>query len=76
MSIGWLMNNFLAVSFCVPLILIYQSLHLKNAELLVAKMLKNEYKYISKKAYSFLIGQKIKDVEIIELLGAYKEEKL
>lgn len=37
----------------------------------VAKMLNNENKYISKKAYSFLMGRPIKDEEIIELLNNY-----
>ena len=42
----------------------------------VAKILKNENKYISKKAYAFLIGLQINDDDIIELLNAYKKEKL
>jgi hypothetical protein len=42
----------------------------------VAKILENKNKYISKKAYVFLIGLQINDVAIIEILNAYKKEKL
>ncbi|MCP4975348.1 MAG: hypothetical protein GY931_04230 [Maribacter sp.] len=42
----------------------------------VAKILENENKYISKNAYAFLIGLQINDDDIIELLNAYKKEKL
>lgn len=41
----------------------------------VVKMLSNENKFISKKAYAFLMGRPIKDKEIIDLLNAYKKEK-
>ncbi len=39
----------------------------------VAKIIKNDNKYISKKAYNFLIGLQIEDDNITELLKAYKE---
>lgn len=42
----------------------------------VAKILEIENKYISKNAYTFLIGLQINDDDIIELLNAYKKEKL
>ena len=38
----------------------------------VAKILKNENKYISKKAYVFLIGLHINDAALMECLKAYK----
>ena len=42
----------------------------------VAEILENENKYISKNAYVFLIGLQIKNDDIIELLNTYKKEKL
>ena len=42
----------------------------------VAKILENNNRYISRNAYVFLIGLQIKDDDIIELLNAYKKEKL
>lgn len=42
----------------------------------VAKILENGNKYNSKNAYTFLIKLQINDNDIIELLNAYKKEKL
>ena len=42
----------------------------------VVRILENENKYISKKAYDFLIGLPIEDATIMERLDAYKKEKL